>query len=177
MQRSNMKKSHALILGAVLVGGLSLGSTGAQASVIDGVPPASQGGPVVKEDIAPGTPLIGPGAPAAEGAATRGTPQCGNSAYAPPGGPGVYGPVSQATCALLGYESYLANYSWSMAAATDTQACVEGAGWSPAGAETWYAISCGSGGNADVSWGNVAAYQKVKAYSISVISGGSLDWH
>jgi hypothetical protein len=104
-----------------------------------------------------------------------GTDRCGSTASFPP--LGAYGPVSQATCSYLGSPGAQAGYTWSIAPFSRSQACVSGLGYNAAKSPVYLGVGCGKTGAKNVSWGNVAGYQKLKAYATGLLTGGMIAWH
>ena len=104
-----------------------------------------------------------------------GTDRCGSTASFPPFG--AYGPESQATCAYYGSQGAQAGYTWSIAPFSRSEACVSGLGYNAARSPVYFGVGCGKSGAKNVSWGNVAGYQKLKAYATGLLTGGMIAWH
>lgn len=87
-------------------------------------------------------------------------------------GPGVYWETVDG-CAVAGYPGYKREYSWDNK--SDVLICAQGRGWNPS--LTWYGLGCSyDGGTASVPWGNSFAYTKVKAMSVSGVTGAGYSW-
>ncbi|CAN5220676.1 hypothetical protein BH09ACT6_BH09ACT6_15670 [soil metagenome] len=159
------------LAGAMLLGGAAPAALADSAS-IDVQPVVSaddQQAPYVAEIIDPSDPVISSTNPS-----LLGTPDCGSTAYAPPGG--SYGPESRARCALSGSKGFRTGYTWNVQSGSSTRVCAFGLGFNSAYSPVYYGLGCGSSGAQNVNWGNVLAYQKLKAYSYT-ITGGNIDWH
>jgi hypothetical protein len=95
------------------------------------------------------------------------------SAYAPPFA--RWGPASDNGVGVFGHKGYHQAYSWS--SASDMQVCVQAWGFSatyPRG--HWYGGGCGYSGFVSVPWGNVLAVPRLRAYSLSILTGTFVDW-
>lgn len=161
-----------ILAGSLLIGAIAIGTLvpTVAASASESTPP------VIMDKIAPDAPIVdartGDVTTPGGAAAHKGTVQCGNSVWAPIGV--FYGPVSQGKCGLSGFVGYKAGYSFAQAPGSNTNACVQGQGYS-GGKAKWYSIGCGTSGSSAVSWGNVLAYQKARAQSMSGLAG-FLKW-
>lgn len=139
-------------------------TTSAQAVSLDPTNP-----PVVIDEISTGDPIVSP-----RSIYTRGSYACGSVAYAPPGF--SYGALSQGRCGIFGYPGAYVGYTWNVAAGSDTQVCASGLSFTTAGSPSYVGLGCGSNGAKNVYWGNVLAYQKLKAMSLT-ITGAAVPWY
>ena len=132
--------------------------------------------PVQVEPIDPTDPVIHPDGTITGGDTDlRGTDRCGSTASFPP--LGGYGPISQATCSFWGSPGAQAGYTWSVNPFSRSEACVSGLGYNGAKSPVYFGVGCGKSGGKNVAWGNVAGYQKLKAYATGLLTGGLIAWH
>lgn len=61
------------------------------------------------------------------------------------------------------------NYQWYVSPESSSMACAQGYGFRPDHSPVWVYLSCGDSGATQVSWGQVAAYPKMKFKSLSGI--------
>ena len=139
-------------------------------SVIRALPAVIQQNGTIRIDpnIDPTLPIIYPDGTPVPGqrmAATEVSAGCDTWVY---GLPGAWGAVANGTCAVAGSPGLSVYYNWETAPDIDSDACVQGTGWTSSG-QTWYDLSCGweSTYTWAVPWGNVLAQPKFKAESIS----------
>jgi len=59
------------------------------------------------------------------------------------------------------------NYRWYVSPQSSALACAQGLGYVSNRYATWHYLGCGDSGEAEVIWGNVAAYPKMKFKSLS----------
>ena len=59
------------------------------------------------------------------------------------------------------------NYQWYVSPGSSSMACAQGYGFKPDHTPIWVYLSCGDSGATQVSWGQVAAYPKMKFKSLS----------
>jgi hypothetical protein len=59
------------------------------------------------------------------------------------------------------------NYQWYVSPNSNSLACAQGYGFKADHTPVWVYLSCGDSGATEVSWGNVAAYPKMKFQSLS----------
>ena len=132
--------------------------------------------PIQVEPIDPTDPVIHPDGTITGGDSTiLGTDRCGSTASFPP--LGGYGPISQATCSFWGSPGAQAGYTWSVNPFSRSEACVSGLGYNGAKSPVYFGVGCGKSGGKNVAWGNVAGYQKLKAYATGLLTGGLIAWH
>lgn len=132
--------------------------------------------PVQVEPIDPNDPVIhSDGTITGGDADILGTDRCGSTASFPPFG--GYGVESQATCAYYGSPGAQAGYTWSVAPFSRSEACASGLGYNAARSPVYFGLGCGRSGAKNVSWGNVAGYQRLKAYATGLMTGGMIAWH
>ncbi|CAN5178496.1 hypothetical protein BH09ACT6_BH09ACT6_12120 [soil metagenome] len=81
-------------------------------------------------------------------------------------------------CAVFGYPGYQRGYRWFNTSSVTI--CASGRGYNSKGASGWYSAGCLSGGASTtrmIPWGNVLAYTKMSAISISGATGGAYQWN
>lgn len=159
--RMNVK---TLAVGVIATALIFTSLSSAQAVTLDPTNP-----PITVDQINPNDPVVAP-----RSIYTRGSFSCGNTAYAPPGY--AYGALSQGRCGIFGYPGAVIGYTWKVADGSDTQVCASGLAFTTSGSPSYVGLGCGSNGAKNVYWGNVLAYQKLKAMSIT-LTGGYVPWY
>lgn len=149
-------------------------------SVIESLPEVIQNDRdiVIADDFDPASPIIYPDGTPVEGQSavkTAAAARCGGTASA--GVLGTWGVPSVGGCAIFGSPGHQEVYSWHVMDPTKT-VCVQGKGFSAAGAQTWYGIGCGtSRTGVGVRWGNILANPAIRAMSQAYLLGNSVSWH
>jgi len=140
-------------------------------SVIRGDPsgkldPSYVPGPIIYTD---GTPVPGQSADMTNAAAA-----CGGTVIGTAGG--IWGPVSQGNCSVIGSPGATHRYNWQRALFVFTQGCVRARGFNSAGTAVWYSAGCGTSGGVTAPWGNILAMPATQAYSQAVVAGFTANW-
>ena len=127
-------------------------------------PPAPKG-PVIVGDVD----LSAPHVSSDKSMQVKSASPCSNllSGFAPLGF-GWSGEFRWLACSYWGTTSTATkNYQWYVSSNSSSLACAQGYGFRADHSPTWVYLSCGDSGATQVSWGEVAAYPKMKFKSLS----------